>query len=270
MKRRRLLLATSGIVATSLLAKSTLAQPKPSTQGTIVSLGKDLKGYYVRPRGNSVFPAVVVLMEAFGLNANIKDVCNRLASAGFAAIAPDLYQGAVFPYTNVNAAVAKLKTLNDDTVMAQVGSAIAFLKTRKEVLPESIGVTGFCLGGRYAFLANAAHAKAIKASVCYYGGGIAANPDPLGRKALLDRIPEMQAPVMLLYGAKDSMIPAGEHERIALAMSTAQKQYTMAVFANAGHGFLSDRRDSYNAEAAQEAWDMTLSFFKRHLSQQKT
>jgi carboxymethylenebutenolidase len=254
------------MVAAPWIAKSVLAMPKPSTQGTIVSLGKDLKGYYVRPRGNAVYPAVIVMMEAFGLNGYIKEICNRLARAGYAAIAPDSYKGEVFVYTNVNAAVAKLKTLNDDTVMAEVGQAIQFLKTRKEVLPNSIGVTGFCMGGRFAFLANAAHAQSIKAAVSFYGGGIAGNPDALGRKALLDQIPTMRSPMLLVYGANDDLIAADEHQRVALAMSTAKKQYTMSVFANAGHGFLSDRRDSYQPQAAQEAWELMLGFFKRHLA----
>jgi carboxymethylenebutenolidase len=71
---------------------------------------------------------------------------------------------------------------------------------------------------------------------------------------------------MLNYGADDESIPAEEHERIAEALSKAKKRYILSVFPNAGHGFMSDRRDSYAAAPAQEAWDMTLNFFKRNLA----
>jgi carboxymethylenebutenolidase len=76
----------------------------------------------------------------------------------------------------------------------------------------------------------------------------------------------MEAPLMFMYGSEDSYIVAEEHQRIALAMSQAKKRYSINVFPGAGHGFMSDRRDSYNPAAAKEAWDMTLAFFDRHLA----
>jgi carboxymethylenebutenolidase len=271
MKRRDLLLAGSGLATIIMVGASdtSATTPKPSgkslLKGQRVKLDAKLSGYYAVPTGTKPAPAVIVIMEAFGLNDNIKGVCDRLAQNGFAALAPDIYHGAVFAYTDMNGAIAKLKSLQDDVVMAEIGQGIQFLRQQKTVKPGGVGVIGFCMGGRYTFLASAVHGQQVKAAVSYYGGGIASAPDPLGRKALLDKVPMIQSPVMFMYGSEDSYILAEEHERIALALSKAKKQYSMNVFAGAGHGFLSDRRDSYNKPAAEEAWAMTISFFNRHL-----
>jgi carboxymethylenebutenolidase len=105
----------------------------------------------------------------------------------------------------------------------------------------------------------------VKAAVAFYGSGIAATPDPLGRANLLDQVGKMTAPLMLMYGAEDQSIPPEEHQRIAAALSQAKRQYSLNVFPQAGHGFFSDRRDSYQPAPAAEAWAMTMSFFERHL-----
>jgi carboxymethylenebutenolidase len=266
MNRRDLLLTGAGFVATTI-ALPTLAQAAP--QGKIVKLDKDLRGYYAAPNSRQKAPAVMVLMEAFGLNNNIKGVCDRLAQAGYAALAPDFYHGQVFAYKDIKLAIAKLKTLDDSVVMAEFGKGLDFLKTRRAVRQEGVGVTGFCMGGRYTFLANSVHADRVKAAVSFYGGGIAAVADVAGRQMLLDKVTKMQAPIMFMYGSEDSYIVAEEHERIALALSQAKKRYTINVFPGAGHGFMSDRRESYNKAAAEEAWAMTLAFFDRHLAKQK-
>jgi carboxymethylenebutenolidase len=184
---------------------------------------------------------------------------------GYAALAPDFYHGDLFPYTEVPKAIAKLKTVKDDVAMAELGKGLAFLAKRSEVVPGGVGVIGFCMGGRFTFLANAAHAGQVRAAVAFYGGGIAAMPDGLGRANLLDQVGKMSSPIMLMYGAEDKGIAPEEHARIAAALSGAQLQYSLNVFPKAGHGFFSDRRDSYQPAPAAEAWAMTLSFFERHL-----
>jgi carboxymethylenebutenolidase len=266
MNRRDLLLTSAGFIATTTVVPS-LVQAAPT--GKIVTLDKDLRGYYAAAKSRQPAPAIMVLMEAFGLNDNIKGVCDRLAQAGYAALAPDFYHGQVFAYKDIQLAIAKLKTLDDSVVMAEFGKGLDFLKTQKAVLQQGVGVTGFCMGGRYTFLANSVHADRVKAAVSFYGGGIAAKADVAGRQMLLDKVTKMQAPIMFMYGSEDSYIMAEEHERITAAMSKAKKRYGVNVFPGAGHGFMSDRRDSYNQPAAEEAWSMTLAFFDRHLAKKK-
>jgi carboxymethylenebutenolidase len=279
MKRRDLLLAIAGLSTTTVItgidsarARSikTGASSKPIPRaGRMVKLDTNLLGYYVAPPTNQPVPAILVMMEAFGLNDNIKGVCNRLAQNGYAALAPDFYHGQTFPYSDLKGAIAKLKSLQDEVTMAEFGKGLEFLKKQKKVSQRGVGVTGFCMGGRLTFLANATYPQQVKAAVSFYGGGIAAKNDVAGRQNLLAQAKNMQAPLMLMYGSEDSYIVAEEHERIAAALSQAKKRYAINVFPGAGHGFMSDRRESYNAAAATEAWDMTMAFFDRHLRNQK-
>jgi carboxymethylenebutenolidase len=279
MKRRDILLgassiATAAVVANSQLSNANQPQTPPTSpvakagtnSGQNIQISKDLPGYYVTPAGTGKFPAVIVLMEAFGLNNWCKSICDRLAQSGFAAIAPDFYRGTTYQYTDVASAVAKLKTLNDDAIMSDVGKSLDFLAGKSEVNANGIGVVGFCLGGRYAFLTNAVYPTKIKAAVSFYGGGIDAAPgNPMGQKSLLDRVALMQSPIMLMYGSEDQMIAADEHGRISTALSKAKKRYILNLFPKAGHGFMSDRRENYTPEAAAEAWLMTTGFFSQNL-----
>ncbi|HEY9627688.1 MAG TPA: dienelactone hydrolase family protein [Coleofasciculaceae cyanobacterium] len=98
MKRRDLLIASSGIAAATLLTQADdqkAIAALPTAPGETVTLAGSLKGYYVRPSGTETYPAVIVIMEAFGLNEYVKSVCDRLAQAGYAALAPDFYYGEV-------------------------------------------------------------------------------------------------------------------------------------------------------------------------------
>ncbi len=271
MKRRDLLLAVSGISTATVIAglDSALARSMVPTKGRLVKLDNDLVGYYVAPKTTKPVPAILVMMEAFGLNDSIKSVCDRLAQNGYAALAPDFYHGSVFPYKDMKGAIAKLKSLKDEVVMAEFGKGLEFLNKQKVVSRKGVGVTGFCMGGRLTFLANATYPQQVKAAVSFYGGGIAAKDDLAGRQSLLVQAQKMQAPLMLMYGSEDSYIMAEEHERIALAFSQAKKRYAINVFPGAGHGFMSDRRDSYNPAAATEAWEMTMAFFDRHLGRKR-
>lgn len=283
MKRRDILLGASSIATAAIIANPQLiaakqpeakitapvAKPVANT-GKNIQIAKDLPGYYVTPTGTGKFPAVIVLMEAFGLNPWCKSICDRLAQAGFAAIAPDFYRGATYAYTDVQGAIAKLKSLNDDGIMGDVGKSLEFLAGKPEINANGIGVIGFCMGGRYTFLANAVYPTKIKAAVSFYGGGIdGAAGNPLGQKSLLDRVANIQSPIMLMYGSEDQLIAAEEHGRIAAALSKAKKRYILNLFPNAGHGFMSDRRENFSADAAAEAWMMTTGFLSINLKPKK-
>lgn len=266
MKKRLFLInmaAFSTVPLLSQLGKTEITAP-PKTG--MVTLGKDLNGYYAVPEGPGKFSAVVVLMEAFGLNDNIKGVCNYLASMGYGAIAPDFYRGEVFDYSDIQKAITKLKTLTDDLAMADVGATLSFLGDRREINAQSLGIIGFCMGGRLSFLSNAVHGDRLKAAVSFYGTAIANPNDAIGRPPLLDRVEKMQAPILLIYGAKDKSINAEETQSISRKLHESNKDYTLSVFANAGHGFAAYGRDSYIPQTAAQAWTQTMNFFAQHLN----
>ena len=219
--------------------------------------------YEARPKEGGAHPAVIVLMEAFGLNGHIKSVTERIAREGYVAIAPDLYHREperIVPYAELQKAVGIMNRLQDPKIMADVGAVIAHLKAQNYVKASAFGVTGFCMGGRFTYLSAAHHNKDIKAAVCFYGGGI-----PMGNPSPLSRTGEINCPIHLFFGGKDPMIPQDHVAQVDKALTDNKKTFTMNVYPDAGHGFFCDERGSYHADSAKDAWEKFKSFFAQHL-----
>jgi carboxymethylenebutenolidase len=217
-----------------------------------------MAGFLARPSSGGAFPAVIVVMEAFGLNGHIKNVAARIAAQGYVALAPDMYHrenGAVVGYDELPAAIRLMSSLVDDKIVGDMDAAIGYLRGRDSVRADRIGVTGFCMGGRISFLA-ACRCSGLKASAPFYGGGIG---------GLLDLAPRLACPALLFFGDQDSFIPADEVERIRTTLQELKKPAEVKVYPGAGHGFFCDERSSYHAEAAKDSWERLLRFFEAHL-----
>ena len=228
-----------------------------------------MTAFTARPAGSGKYPAVIVVMEAFGLNQHIKDVAARLAREGYATLAPDLYyreQNAVVGYDNLPDAIRLMSGLWDDKIVKDMNAAIAYLQQQPSVRADRIGVTGFCMGGRVTFLTACTNA-AVKAAVPFYGGGIGSVMQPNERtpKAPLERADTLSAPMLLFFGESDPFIPLAEVDRIKLRLKDLNKTAETIVYPGAPHGFFCSERDSYRADAAKDAWDRMLKFFALHL-----
>jgi carboxymethylenebutenolidase len=222
-----------------------------------------METYEARPKEGGAHPAVIVLMEAFGLNGHIKNVTERIAKEGYVAIAPDLYHRETerqVPYSELQKAIGIMNRLKDDKVMSDVGAVIAHLKKQNYVKAGSLGVTGFCMGGRFTYLAAAHHNKDVKAAVAFYGGGI-----PMGNPSPLSRTGEINCPIYLFFGGKDPLIPADHVAQVNKALTDNHKTFTMNVYPEATHGFFCDERQSYHPDSAKDAWEKFKSFFAQHL-----
>ena len=237
-----------------------------SASGEWITLGDGSRAYHARPDGAGPFPSVVIYIEAYGLNDHFKRLTERFAGEGFAAVTPDLYEGAVYPYSDMQAAIGHMQRLTEATVVARTEQALAFLASRPEARADATGAIGFCMGGYSTFLANLALPARFKAAASFYGAGIGTAMPLLGREPLLDRVGTMQAPLQLWYGGQDQFIPPAEHGRIAEALGKAGKDYTLTVFAGATHGFFCEDRSSYHPAAAERAWRSVLAFFRDHLA----
>lgn len=222
-----------------------------------------MNAFEAKPKGAGNYPGIVVLMEAFGLNDHIKKVTERIAQEGYVAIAPDLYHREserIVPYSDLQKAIGIMTRLKDGQVMDDVGAAIAHLKSQNIVKPGAIGVTGFCMGGRFTYLAAAHHAKDVRAAVSFYGGGI-----PMGKPSPLSRTGEISCPIYLFFGGKDPLIPQEHVAEIDKALTANNVNFQSKIYPEATHGFFCDDRASYHEAAAQDAWDRTKAFFAQHL-----
>src|SRR5260370_16666546 len=121
----------------------------------------------------------MVVMEAFGLNAHIKAVAERVAREGYVTIAPDFFYrfgSPIVPYEDVSRAIAYVQRFDDAALMAEMGVVIQHLKSLPEVRGDRIGIMGFCVGGRIAFLTACRHPAAVKVALAFYGGRLAPPP----------------------------------------------------------------------------------------------
>jgi carboxymethylenebutenolidase len=224
-----------------------------------------MPAYVCRPADAGAHAAVIVVMEAFGLNAHIKDVAECIAREGYVTIAPDLFYrfgSPVVPYEDVPRALGYIQKFDDAVLMAELGVVIQHLKGRPEVRSDRIGITGFCVGGRIAFLTACRHPAAIKVAVAFYGGGIATDT-PTAPINLADRI---QCPILCFFGETDKMIPMDQVRRVDETLRRLKKTAEVKVYKGAGHGFFCNDRASYDAGAAQNAWDMMRQWLTKYLN----
>jgi carboxymethylenebutenolidase len=224
----------------------------------IPASGGTMPAFLARPKGDGKLPAVLVIMEAFGLNGHIKDVTQRIAAEGYATLAPDLYwrggKGRTAGYGDLPTAIGMMQALKDPDIVDDVRSAVAYLEKQPFVRADRIGITGFCMGGRVSFLAAAELPDKIKAAAPFYGGGIP-----------IDKSSKVKAPMLIFFGEDDGFIPLDQVDALRAELQKHGKQAEVKVYPGAGHGFFCNERESYQKDAAADSWERLKKFFAQHL-----
>jgi len=233
----------------------------PTGNGTI-------SAYYAAPAGKQDLPIVLVVQEIFGVHEHIKDICRRLAKAGYLAVAPNLYerQGDASQYTDIPKLVSELVAkVPDEQVYADLDASVEWAAQQGGNV-QRVGITGFCWGGRITWM-YAAHSARVKAGVAWYGK-VATGHGPLIKQMAVDVAGRVNGPVLGLYGAKDESIPLADIEtmkqRLAAGNAAAQAS-VFVVYPNSGHAFLADYRPSYVKADAEDGWKRMLDWFGRYL-----
>ena len=224
-----------------------------------------MPAYRAAPAGKANAPVVLVVSEIFGVHEYIADVARRFARAGYFAIAPELFvrQGDASAYGEVGKLIAEvISKVPDGQVMNDLDQAVVWAGGQGADA-RKVGVTGFCWGGRITWL-YAAHSPAVQAGVAWYGRLV-------GQKSVLtpqhpvDVVAGLRAPVLGLYGEKDTGIPLDtvEQMKVALAGGTAAaKKSEFVVYPDAPHAFHADYRPSYRQANAEDGWRRCLAWFK--------
>ena len=240
---------------------------KGLTAGEVKIPVKDgtVPAYWAAPDKGGPFPTVLVVQEIFGVHEHIKDVCRRFAKAGFYAIAPDLYfrQGDVTKISDIQQLLKDIVAkVPDEQVMADFDSTVAFVKGEGKGDPAKLGITGFCWGGRITWL-YAAHNPKVKAGVAWYGR-LVGDKSALTPAHPVDIAANLKAPVLGLYGAKDTGIPLDSVDKMKTALVEGSSKSEFVVFQNSGHAFHADYRPSYVEADAKEGWSRCVDWFKKH------
>ncbi|MBK9180054.1 MAG: dienelactone hydrolase family protein [Acidimicrobiales bacterium] len=208
--------------------------------------------------------AVVVVQEAFGVNDHIEDVTRRVAEAGYHGVAPALFHragGGTAAYGDMPAVLELFAGLDDAAVLVDLDATLAHLRSAGWD-DRRIGVVGFCIGGRFAFLA--AVRRALGAAVGFYGGGIVGRGLP-GFPPLIGEAGALRTPFLGLFGDLDTQIPTADVEALRAASAAAAVPTEIVRYPAAGHGFHCDARASYEPRSAADAWARTLAWFERFL-----
>jgi carboxymethylenebutenolidase len=224
----------------------------------------EIPAYRARPAGAGSHPTVLVVQEIFGVHEHIKDVCRRFAKQGYCAIAPELYarQGDVSKYTDYRDIVSNVVSKVPDAQVMSDLDAAARWADKNGGDAKRVGVTGFCWGGRIVWL-YAAHARDLKAGVAWYGR-LVGSSNELQPVYPIDVAAKLEAPVLGLYGGKDDGIPMPDVEKMQAALAAARSPSKIVVFPDAPHGFHADYRPSFRPDAAKDAWQQCLAWFKSH------
>jgi len=212
--------------------------------------GKPTSGYLAKAaRANA--SGVIVVQEWWGLQDQIKGLCDRFAAAGYEALAPDLYDGVVAPYHDTNIANNKMAALNIlDAVDHIVRGAAQYLK----LSAPKVGLTGFCLGGLITAV-GAARVPEISAAVSFYG---LPSPD-------MTKPADVKVPLQGHFANQDDWCTPKAAKDFEAGMKAAG-QTPEFFFYDAKHGFMNEQRLDFHHRAANElAWDRTIGFWRKHL-----
>jgi len=229
-----------------------------------LQVGAGTMGLYIAEPGTDARGAVIVLQEAFGVNAHIRDICGRFADHGYLAVAPHLFHRSGDPelgYDDMQEVMPFIMQLQADEVEADVNATLDHLATLG--LPaERVAAVGFCMGGSISFVA--ACFWRLGAAVTFYGGGIAQSR--FGFPPLFDIAPTLQTPWLGLFGDLDASIPTNEVDGLATAVAQASPETDVVRYPEANHGFHCDARSSYHEASAKDAWQRTLTFLDQHIT----
>jgi len=227
----------------ALHAPPTSAQV-PGT-GTKIDLA-GTRAYLSLPSGPGPFPAIVVIHEWWGLNANIEHWADRLASAGWAALAVDLYGGVVA--TDADAAMAAMKSADDAKATATITAALDFLAKDPRVRATKRAVIGWCFGGGWSLQTALAHPE-LDGAIIYYGQ---LETDPA-------KLAAIKARVLGVFGTRDKGIPPDKVAAFQAALQQAGVRAEIYSY-DAEHAFANPSNPKYDEAGAAEAWKHVLAF----------
>lgn len=237
---------------------------------TIVDGDTELYAYVAKPTNSlAKLPIVVIASEIFGVHEHIADVARRFAKLGYMAIAPEFFTRAGDPSalgTMAEIVSQIVSKTPDQQVMADIAVALKWAGTQNGDLSR-VGITGFCWGGRITWLA-CANLPQIRAGVAWYGRLIGEKSENFPAHPV-DLAAQLKAPVLGLYGGKDTGISLESVEQMQKALAAAPDNKAAAasrfeIYPEAPHAFHADYRASYQAGPAKDGWEKCLQWFKKH------
>jgi carboxymethylenebutenolidase len=218
------------------------------------SNGHNASGYLVKPPSGKG-PGVLVIQEWWGLDDDLKKTADKLAAAGFVALAPDLYHGKVAGHTEMDKAAHLMNTLPPDRAARDMSGAVDFLASHPAVSSKSIGVVGFCMGGMLSFIIAAHRGDKVKALVPFYG--FPQGPTEPDWSTLTASISGHMA-------EHDNFFPPKAAAALEKKLRAMGKECTLKVHPGTGHAFMGPHNalGTLNEKLAAQIWPEVIAFLK--------
>ena len=221
------------------------------------SNGNNARGYLAVPESGSG-PGVIVVQEWWGLDSGIKTMADRLAEAGFVALAPDLYHGELAEHDEMDRAAELMQSMPADRAGRDMSGAVDFLADHEATTGDGIGVMGFCMGGMLTFVLAAARPDKIKAAVPFYGFPSGDDQPDYSR---------IEAAIQGHMAGRDDFFPPSAAMHLEEELKALGKDVEITVYEDAGHAFMAphDALGTQDAELAAEIWPKATAFLHDRL-----
>jgi carboxymethylenebutenolidase len=229
--------------------------------------GDEIEAYLAQPDGDDRRGGVVVIHHMPGYDRATKEMVRRFAELGYNAICPNLHwrEAPGADPADAAATVRAAGGVPDDRLVGDVDGALGYLRA----LPTSNGraaVIGHCSGGRQSVLV--ACSLDVDAAVDCYGAFVTGTPPadhPLNITNLVDRLPQLRAPLLGLFGKEDNYPSPDQVAELDAILTAEAKQHAFHSYDGAGHGFFAVDRPSYRVEAANDGWERIAAFLAEHV-----
>lgn len=254
--------SSNTVTNVSKLSASLNIEKNVNLQNKTVEYYPRSQGYLVYPvqsndTASKKLPAVVMIHEWWGLNKNIKDMANLLASQGFVVLAADLYKGQVA--NNTKRAMELVQTVrnNQSSSTNNLQTAVKYLSSLPNVDSSKIVSLGWCFGGGQSLqIALNSKEHPLAATILYYGTPLVTDKESLSK---------IKWPLLGIFGNKDQSIPLDEINQFRTSLNQSGVKNEVLVYNGVGHAFANPSGDNYAPKETEDAWEKTLSFLKKYV-----
>ena len=221
------------------------------------SNGSKAAGYLAKPAGGRG-PGVLVIQEWWGLDDSMKEMADRIAAAGFVALAPDLYHGDVAGHDEMDKASHLMQSLPAERAARDMNGAVDYLAAHETVGGKGIGVVGFCMGGMLAWIIATNRPEIVKAVVPFYGFPQGASEPDWSK---------LKAAVSGHMAEHDDFFPPAAARALEAKLRAMGKDVTLTVHPGTGHAFMGPHNalGTLDKPLADRIWPQAMAFLRQHL-----
>lgn len=236
--------------------------------------GRLLPIFYAGPSTQKKLPALILVHEIFGVNDHIRDLAQRFARLNLRVFAPDIFAlHKDFPQNEKERELDVMRniwmSIPDSDLISDLTAAFNHVMAEGNVLADKVGAIGYCMGGAIAFMLACSEPR-MAFVIDYYGRIKYATTSGTKPKHPYEYASSLRCPLLGLFSGIDELIPAEHINLLCSELERLQKSFQVKTYKDAPHAFFNDQRPHYHAEAANDAWQLTVDFINKHSKEERS